>query len=92
MLGAASPPGTTSGKKNMSIAITQAGTRLADLNDFVSSDFLALASHMNACQRSRGRFFQLQSTLEALHGAMSPRIVTTAAVFAVCGLSLLAFA
>ncbi|MBK5206117.1 MAG: hypothetical protein JJD98_12140 [Polaromonas sp.] len=62
------------------------------INEFVSSDFQALASHMNDCQRSRGRFFVLRATLETLHALASPRIVTTGALFVFCGLGLLALA
>ena len=61
-------------------------------NEFVSSDFQALALHMNDCQRSRGRFFVLRATLETLHALASPRIVTTGALFVFCGLGLLALA
>lgn len=61
-------------------------------NNPVSSDFSALASHMNACQRSRGRWFTLRATLESLHAMASPRIVTSIAVFVFCTLGLLALA
>ena len=59
-------------------------------NEFVSSDFMALAAHMNACQRSRGHFFALRVALESLHATASPRIVTTGALFVCCGVALLA--
>jgi hypothetical protein len=65
---------------------------LSGSSDFVSSDFSALASHMHACERSRGRFFALRGWLETAHALASPRIVTTAALFIVCGLTLLAVA
>jgi hypothetical protein len=61
-------------------------------NNTVSTDFSALASHMSACQRSRGRWFALRATLESLHAMASPRIVTTVAVLAFCTLGLLALA
>ena len=69
--------------------------RMTDCNDFVSSDFSALASHMNDCQRSRSRFFTLRSALETLHSLTAPRLVTTGAVLLICsfvlvGLGLLA--
>ncbi len=57
--------------------------------DIVSSDFAGLATHLHTCNRSRGRFFALQSTLELLHSQVSPRIVTTAAAFAAMGIVLL---
>lgn len=61
-------------------------------NNSVSSDFSALASHMNDCQRSRGRWFVLRAALESLHAMTSPRIVTSAAVFTLFALGLLALA
>ena len=69
--------------------------QLADCNDFVSSDFSALASHMSDCQRSRSRFFKMRSALETMHSLAAPRLVTTGAVllvgsFALMGLGLLA--
>lgn len=54
----------------------------------VSSDFLALASHMTVCQQARGRFFTLRTRLEKLHAVMAPRLVTTAAVLVVCSFGL----
>lgn len=62
---------------------------LAPSNSFVSGDFMALASHMTACQRSRGRFFTLQAALETLQALTAPRLVTTGAVCALCSLGLL---
>lgn len=58
-------------------------------SEHVASDFMALASHMTACQRSRGHFFNLRSALETLHAVTAPRLVTTGAVLAVCSLALL---
>lgn len=68
------------------------GRPYSGVGEIVTSDFHALASHMNACQRSQGRFFAFRCKLDSLHAFASPRIVTTAAVFAVCGLGLLAIA
>jgi hypothetical protein len=59
-------------------------------NEHVSSDFMALAAHMNDCQQSRGRFFALRAALESLHATASPRIVTTGVLFVCCGAALLA--
>ena len=65
----------------MTTASTTNGVnRFADGTDLVTSDFMALASHMTACKRSRGRFFSLRATLEALHALAAPRMVTTGAV------------
>jgi len=69
-----------------------AARRFPVTNEFISSDFLALASHMNDCQRSRGRFFTLRASLETLHAVTSPRIVTSGALFVVCAVLLLAVA
>ncbi len=55
-------------------------------NEHVSSDFMALASHMTDCQRSRGRFFTLRTILEKLHAVTTPRLVTTGVL--VCSLGL----
>jgi len=71
---------------------TGAARRLPVINASVSRDFLALASHMNDCQRSHGRFFMLQAMLESLQAVASPRIVTTCTLVAVFSLGLLAFA
>lgn len=57
-------------------------------NELVSSDFMALASHMSDCQRSRGRFFTLRTRLESLHAVTAPRLVTTGAALAICSLGL----
>ena len=79
----------------MSTPHAEAVSRLSALpdsnsNKFVSSDFMALAAHMNDCALSRGRFFKLRAALESLHASASPRIVTTGAIFVCCGLALLA--
>ena len=63
--------------------------RMTDCNDFVSSDFSALASHMSDCQRSRSRFFNFHSALETLHSLTAPRLVTTGALLLVCSFVLL---
>jgi hypothetical protein len=59
--------------------------------DFVSTDAADLASHMDQCAHSRGRFFTLQTGLQSAHSVVSPRIVTVALIVAIC-LSLLALA
>jgi hypothetical protein len=53
-------------------------------NDFVSTDAAELASHMDQCAHSRGRFFTLQSGLQSAHSVVSPRIVTVALIVAIC--------
>lgn len=48
--------------------------------DFVSTDAAALASHMDDCASSRGRFFGLKSALESAHAMLFPRLITAVAV------------
>ena len=48
--------------------------------DFVGTDAAELASHMSHCASSRSRFFALQTALDSAHSALSPRIVTVAAL------------
>jgi hypothetical protein len=73
----------------MSTPTVEAVRRISASQELVSSDFVALASHMSDCERSRGRFFVLRSALDTLHAMTSRRIVTTGALFA-CGVGLLA--
>ncbi|MBW8722812.1 MAG: hypothetical protein JF626_13395 [Polaromonas sp.] len=60
-----------------------ADTPSATHDDFVSTDAADLASHMNQCAHSRGRFFGLQSGLQSAHSVLSPRVVTVAAIVAI---------
>lgn len=48
--------------------------------DFVSTDTLALASHMSHCASTRSPFFGLQVILESVHSLVQPRMVTIAAI------------
>ena len=48
--------------------------------DFVSTDAAALASHMDDCASSRGRFFGLKSALESAHSMLFPRLITAVAI------------
>ncbi|MES2398866.1 MAG: hypothetical protein V4573_02680 [Pseudomonadota bacterium] len=57
--------------------------------DFVSSDIAALASHMDRCASTRGRFFGLHLALESARCFIFPRMVT-AALVAVVLMSLVA--
>jgi hypothetical protein len=52
----------------------------SDSADFVDSDAAELASHMDHCASARSRFFVLHSALSAVHSALSPRVVTVAAL------------
>lgn len=75
----------------MNPSTAEAASPLARDDAFVSSDFIALASHMTACQRSRGRFFTLQAGLETLQSLTAPRLVTAGALCVLCsGLIILA--
>ena len=76
----------------MTTPASRAASGFSAIDNPVTSDISALASHMNDCQRSRGRWFALRASLESLHAMASPRIVTTAAVFAFCALGLLVLA
>lgn len=74
----------------MTTASTTTGAnRFANGNDLVTSDFVALASHMTACKRSRGRFFSVRARLETLHALTAPRMVTTGVVLVTVTLCLL---
>jgi hypothetical protein len=57
--------------------------------DSISSDAAALAAHMNHCASSHSRFFLVHSAMQSAHGALSPRIITVAAL---AGLALLLIA
>ena len=61
----------------------------ADSNTIVSSDMLALASHMSDCQRSHGPFLKLLAALDWAKSMAAGRIVTTGAVIGATGLCLL---
>jgi hypothetical protein len=72
----------------MTSATAQAGLP-KDPRTFVSSDMAALASHMDDCKRSRGRFFSLRSAGDVVCGLVSPRIVSTGALLAAAGMVVL---
>lgn len=75
----------------MNPSTARAASPLVRSDAFISSDFVALASHMTACQRSRGRFFILQASLETLQSLTTPRLITTGALCVLCsGLIILA--
>lgn len=73
----------------MTAYTTHGANRFPPANDLVTSDFTALASHMTACKRSRGRFFSVRASLESLHTLTAPRLVTTGAVLVALSLALL---
>lgn len=61
----------------------------ADPNTIVSSDMMALASHMSDCQRAHGSLLRLLSTLEWAKSMASGHIVTTGALVGATALCLL---
>ena len=61
----------------------------ADINAIVSSDMVALASHMSDCQRSHGPLRHVLSALEWAKAMASGHIVTTGALVGAAGLCLL---
>ena len=72
----------------MTPSYAQSAHRLSLSNELVSSDFMALASHMTDCRRSRGRFFTLRTRLESLHALTASRLVTTGVALVMCSLGL----
>lgn len=62
-----------------------------DRGTFVSSDMAALASHMDACKQSQGRFFSLRSGGDVLRALVSSRIVSTGALVGAAVLAVLLF-
>lgn len=74
----------------MSSASVQARARQHS-DDFVSTDTAALASHMDACKQSRGRFFSLRSGGDVVRGLISSRIVSTGVLFSAAALAVLLY-
>ena len=72
----------------MTVAHVQAHSP-ADINAIVSSDMMALASHMGDCQRSHGSLLPLVSALEWLKAMAFGHIVTTGALVGAAGLCVL---
>lgn len=73
----------------MTASTTKGANRFPPGKDLVTSDFMALASHMTDCRRSRGRFFSVRAMLETVHALTAPRMVTTGAILVACSLALL---
>lgn len=49
--------------------------------DLLSTDFAALATHMDACASSKGRFFKTRCAFESAHSIVRTRLITSASVF-----------
>lgn len=60
-----------------------------DIHAIVSSDMMALASHMRDCQRSHGALLPVLSALEWAKAVASSHIVTTGAAVGATALCLL---
>ena len=60
--------------------------------DFVSSDFEALASHMQKCERSRDPLFALKSRLQVVRSLLASRLVTAACLAVVVAIAAFALA
>ncbi len=60
--------------------------------DFVNSDIDDLASHMNHCAASQGRWSALRGNLQTMQAMAAGRIVTMACIAAAVGIAFLAFA
>ncbi len=72
----------------MNPSATKASNRFTPNQELVSSDFVALASHMSECERSRGHFFAVHTVLETLHALTESRLVTTGLLLLVGSLGL----
>ena len=60
--------------------------------DFVGSDFEALASHMQHCERTRDPLFGLKSGLQVVRSLVAGRLVTAACVAVLVAIAALALA
>jgi hypothetical protein len=60
-----------------------------EINAIVSSDMMALASHMNDCQRAHGSLLPVLAALEWAKSMAFGHIVTTGALIGATGLCLL---
>jgi hypothetical protein len=81
------PSGAPTGTLPMTSASAQAPLP-EDPVSFVSTDTAALASHMNACRQSRGRFFSLRSGGDVVRVLVSSRLVSTGALLCALGLAM----
>lgn len=60
--------------------------------DAVTYTMSSLVTHVDQCERDRSPWFGLQTMAEQLHALISPRLVTSGAVVAVCFLALMSVA
>jgi len=60
--------------------------------DAVSYNMSSLVTHVDQCQRDRSPWFGVQAMAEQIHALISPRLVTSGAVVAVCCLALISVA
>jgi hypothetical protein len=78
-------------QRNTMLSAIEQAPLPADPRSFVSTDMVALASHMDACKQSQGRFFSLRSSGDLLRALVSSRIVSTGAVVGVAALAVLLY-
>lgn len=62
-----------------------------DPHGFLSTDTAALASHMNTCRQSQGRFFLLRMGGDVVRVVVSSRIVSTGALLGGAGVAVLLY-
>lgn len=62
-----------------------------DPHGFLSTDTAALASHMNTCKQSQGRFFLLRLAGDVVRVLVSSRLVSTGALLGGAGMAVLLY-
>lgn len=62
-----------------------------DPHGFVSTDTASLASHMNTCKQSQGRFFLLRLGGDVVRVLVSSRIVSTGTLLGGAGVAVLLY-
>ena len=76
----------------MSTPTTMRWITAADAQDTTPADLSALGVHVDRCNGSRGRWFTLGCAVDALHGFVAGRFVTTLLIAgAAIGLAVIAF-
>ncbi len=48
--------------------------------DLAALELLALGEHFKACRAASGRLFGMHCLVQALHGLLAPRLISTVAV------------
>ena len=60
---------------------------VADTADTTPMELSALGAHVDRCNGSRGRLFELRCAVDTVHQFLAPRFITTLAVTAAVGLT-----